>query len=196
MEQRKKTEPAIPSLFFALSFILCIFSTISCRGHELPLIIRDAHSIQLIDCRINISVKDCQKITVSCQNSNKRLQQKAYDHLSQGEWITGMRELCKQYGQKLVVLSLAFSNDGCFVAASLVFPGKEEMDTKEIPDSFLNEAYLRLKDLDIPSWKEGPPYVIVTPIAVKVFSSAQCNDAEGWQNKPQEKRMEPCSPMY
>lgn len=151
-------------LIFVLNCVIgCVLSASSCNGQERPLIIRGEHSIQLIDPNYTLSVADCQtKIPIDNQAILKSLQKSALEHFINDGGMQSLNDLCKSFEQDLVVFTLAFSNDGHFVAASLVFPGKDELDTDIILDSFLLKVFSFFNKTRIPSWKENSPFVIIS----------------------------------
>ena len=125
--------------------------------------IREKHSIQIVDTNRNYSVAECQRSIPMTKDGKeyKELQKKMLNQFIENEDNIVLRDLCSEFSQDFVIFNVAYDNSGSFVAASLVFPNKDEMDSPIITDAFLNRVYMTLREHPLDSWTGISPFVIL-----------------------------------
>ena len=125
-------------------------------------ITRGTHSIQLVDSRYGKSVNDCHKEIPRTWDGTeyKKVYWVVKEDFDNGGCQGALEALCSKHNQRVVVFSMCYSNSGFVVAASLVFPGRDEMDSSVIPDVFLREAFSILRKHPVNPWTEYTPYII------------------------------------
>ncbi len=151
------------NIIFFLLFLDLWSYPISFCGDDRAVFKREEHSISIVEANRNYSVAECQRSIPMTKDGKeyKELQKKMLNQFIENEDNVILRDLCSEFSQDFVIFNIAYDNSGSFVAASLVFPNKDEMDSSIITDAFLNRVYMTLKERPLDSWTGVSPFVIL-----------------------------------